>query len=366
MSEEQKGTSEKSEKKDGIKPSQVGAAALAAVTAAFLGSTLGVAGTVAGAGIASVVSTVGGEFYLRSFRRTKDAALALADSTTRQQAELTQPPPQTPEQRTAGYHPAAPGRAGRRNDRLPGPGSGQRPPWGQRPPTNAMSPANAMRPNTMPPANRMPPNTMPPGPGAGRFVDADRTVAIPQVNRQLPVGDSGSRAAQQRRGYNLRWPLIIGTSVAAFLIAILAITGFEGATGKSISGNEVANVGHWWTNDGSGQPDNPPTSEDDGTVQPSQSQVPTTTSQNGSSTTKSPTSASSTPSTSVPKQSTSVPSSAGTLTPSAPSTSAPEASKTPRTQNSPPSNSNNAPGNGNTPGTGTQRSGSGGGAGDNN
>ncbi|WP_218023379.1 hypothetical protein [Nocardia altamirensis] len=343
-----------------MKPSQVGAAALAAVTAAFLGSTLGVAGTVAGAGIASVVSTVGGEFYLRSFRRTKDAALALADSTTRQQTELTQPPPQTPEQRTADYHPAAPGRAGRRNDRLPGPGAGHQPPWGQRPPTNTMPP------NSMPSTNRIPPHTIPPGGGAGRFVDADRTVVIPQVNRQLPVGDSGSRAAQQRRGYNLRWPLIIGTSVAAFLIAILAITGFEGATGKSISGNEVANVGHWWTNDGSGQPDNPPTGEDDGTVQPSQSQVPTTTSQNGSSTTKSPTSTSSTPSTSVPKQSTSVPSSsAGTLTPSAPSTNAPEASKTPRTQNSPPSNSNNTPGNGNTPGTGTQRSGSGGGAGDN-
>jgi hypothetical protein len=47
---------------------QVAAGALAAVTAAVLGSTLGIAGTVLGAGIASVVSTVGASLYLRSIR----------------------------------------------------------------------------------------------------------------------------------------------------------------------------------------------------------------------------------------------------------------------------------------------------------
>lgn len=59
-----------SENHEKIRISQVLAGALAAVTAALLGSTMGVAGTVAGAGVASVVSTVGGALYLRSIQRT--------------------------------------------------------------------------------------------------------------------------------------------------------------------------------------------------------------------------------------------------------------------------------------------------------
>lgn len=55
---------------DSIRINQVMAGALAAVTAALLGSTLGVAGTVLGAGLASVVSTVGAALYLRSIQRT--------------------------------------------------------------------------------------------------------------------------------------------------------------------------------------------------------------------------------------------------------------------------------------------------------
>lgn len=64
-----------SEKQDdeGIRISQVLAGALAAVTAALLGSTMGVAGTVVGAGLASVVSTVGGAIYLRSIQRTRQS-----------------------------------------------------------------------------------------------------------------------------------------------------------------------------------------------------------------------------------------------------------------------------------------------------
>jgi hypothetical protein len=57
---------------DNVRMSQVLAGALAAVTAALLGSTMGVAGTVVGAGLASIVSTVGGALYLRSIQRTRD------------------------------------------------------------------------------------------------------------------------------------------------------------------------------------------------------------------------------------------------------------------------------------------------------
>ncbi|WP_326566616.1 hypothetical protein VSH64_32795 [Amycolatopsis rhabdoformis] len=74
MSQQQEKTSEQGEKKS-FRPAQVVATALAAVTAALLGSTLGVAGTVVGAGVASVITTVGAELYLRSLQRTREAAV---------------------------------------------------------------------------------------------------------------------------------------------------------------------------------------------------------------------------------------------------------------------------------------------------
>ncbi|MEU7143280.1 hypothetical protein ABZ942_27815 [Nocardia sp. NPDC046473] len=319
MSEEQKGTSDD---KGGIKPSQVTAAALAAVTAAFLGSTLGVAGTVVGAGIASVVSTVGGELYLRSLsktkeaaQRTKEAALALTDSNTRQQAGPVQQPPQVSGPRTVGRHPTTQGWAGGRNGMRPGAGVGPQTSWGQRQPMY----------------NRVP------GANAGRPVDGDPTVFIPRLNLESPVEGAETGAPQVRRRNSLRWPLIIGTSVVGFAIAIVAITGFEGVIGKSISGDDVTTVGHLWTG---GQPDKPPTGGDEN-VQPSQSQVPmTTTPPNSSDGAKRPTTTGSTPSTSVPGSSTpstSVPES------STPSTAVPRSTNTSRTPSSPPSNSNTAP-----------------------
>ena len=75
MSEEQGTTSaQKTEQKTQkleIKPTQVAAGALASITAAVLGSKLGVAGTVAGAGLASVVGTVGASVYQHSIERTR-------------------------------------------------------------------------------------------------------------------------------------------------------------------------------------------------------------------------------------------------------------------------------------------------------
>jgi hypothetical protein len=54
-----------------LSAAQVAGGALAAVTSAVAGSTLGVNGTVAGAAIGSVVATVGGELYTHSLRRTE-------------------------------------------------------------------------------------------------------------------------------------------------------------------------------------------------------------------------------------------------------------------------------------------------------
>ncbi|MEO6087219.1 MAG: hypothetical protein ABIQ18_29320 [Umezawaea sp.] len=69
--------SEENTKKSGLdlKPTQIAAGALAAVTAALLGSTLNVAGTIIGAAIASVVSTIGSALYQKSIERTRESVL---------------------------------------------------------------------------------------------------------------------------------------------------------------------------------------------------------------------------------------------------------------------------------------------------
>ncbi|MCD2190656.1 hypothetical protein [Actinomycetospora soli] len=57
----------------GLTLPQILAGALAAATAAILGSFLGVIGTIGGAAVASVVSTVGSALYQKSLERTRDA-----------------------------------------------------------------------------------------------------------------------------------------------------------------------------------------------------------------------------------------------------------------------------------------------------
>jgi hypothetical protein len=57
----------------GLSIPQIVAGALAAATAAILGSFLGVAGTIGGAAVASIISTVGSSLYQRSLERTRDA-----------------------------------------------------------------------------------------------------------------------------------------------------------------------------------------------------------------------------------------------------------------------------------------------------
>jgi hypothetical protein len=65
---------QKKDKKSGLDLSvtQVVGGALAAVTAALLGSQLSVAGTVIGAALASIITAVGGALYTASLRRTHD------------------------------------------------------------------------------------------------------------------------------------------------------------------------------------------------------------------------------------------------------------------------------------------------------
>ena len=69
---EKKGESSAAGSKTEISGAQVTGTALASITAAYLGSHLGVAGTVFGAGLTSVVISVGGALYQRSLERTKE------------------------------------------------------------------------------------------------------------------------------------------------------------------------------------------------------------------------------------------------------------------------------------------------------
>ena len=231
MSKENAATSEvdtAKEEKSGLRIAQVMAAALAAVTAALLGSTLGVAGTVVGAGVASVITTVGGEIYLRSLQRTRAAA-----AKARQLA-------------TSGI---------RRR-----------------------------------------------GTGSEVALAEQPTVQLPRP------GEDPDEPSRLRK---LRWPLIIGTSVAAFAVAILAIVGFESATGTQIGGGTGSSIGKIFG--GGGHPDTTPsTTPSTSTNDTQDSPTPSTSSTSTETTTpttstESPTTTPTTPSTTAQQPTTSAP-----------------------------------------------------------
>ncbi|SFB60324.1 hypothetical protein SAMN05216266_12546 [Amycolatopsis marina] len=211
------------EENSAVKPIQVAAAALAAITAAFVGSSLGVYGTVLGAGIISIATTVGSEIYLRSLRRTKEAArrtrmiAALTDARTRQ-------PRSVPVTVEAGAEP---------HD------------------TTAIDKADP----------------------------ADTAMFVAEGD-----GESGNR----RLG-KLRWPLIIGTSVLAFVIGMLVLTGFELTTGNAVSGgtgNTVSKIIGGGAGQGREQQEVP--AGTGGDVQPTESRSPDQGTEDGSTETSTP------------------------------------------------------------------------------
>jgi hypothetical protein len=178
-----------------VRMSQVMAGAMAAVTAAVLGSTMGFAGTVAGAGLASVVTTVGGALYLRSIQRTKqgvatvrDMVVARAGATSVTLAE--ERPATEAEAAEAGL--AAPGEPGE-----PGEDTGD-------------------------------PGTAEPAESAAGEDSGERTEIVPA-------------AAPARR--KLRWPALIAASVLAFVLGMVVITGVEWLRGEPLSGGDGTTIG---------------------------------------------------------------------------------------------------------------------------
>jgi hypothetical protein len=266
MSEEQEKTSGPDAKK-GLRLTPVLAAALAAVTAALLGSTLGVAGTVVGAGVASIVTTVGGELYLRSLQRTRDAALkarsVLATAGQRRGTSGGLEPVEDPAQM----------------------------------PTMYMSTRVPTDPSEMPTV-RISKLTGPGKTGTGETGPGENGAG------ETEPEPTDSFADKLRK---LRWPLIIGTSVVATAIAIVFMLGLEGAT------NGKAGAGFYHSPDTSQQQNHedttPTTSENTPPPSSKPSSTPTSSEQppTSSSTSTSPTTDSNPPSTSAPSTGTSQP-----------------------------------------------------------
>ncbi|MEU7789652.1 hypothetical protein [Amycolatopsis sp. NPDC049159] len=134
----------------------------------------------------------------------------------------------------------------------------------------------------------------------------------PTVQLEKPAEDGPSRLRK------LRWPLIIGTSVAAFAVAILAIVGLESATGARIGGGTGTSIGKIFGGGGGHTDTTPSTTPTTGTSDTQVSPTETTTTPPETSTT--PTTSSETPTT-TPSTSTQQPST------SAPATTAPPTSQ---------------------------------------
>lgn len=217
------------ESKPRLRPLQVTASALAAVTGAFLASRLGVYGTVVGVGVMSVLSTLIGELYLRSLERSTEAAryatVAAKIRTVRVRADdgSTVASPHNP---TAA---------------LP-----------------VVDPPTAVD------------STVADAPAAGE-ASTQRAAAAGFLARFRKVG-------------RLRWSAVALGSVATCVLAVLAITGIEAATGSKFSGGDgrtftslVDNSGNTPADDtevDNGEPDQPEQPEEQ--VEPGQEQPATT------------------------------------------------------------------------------------------
>ncbi|MEV4645316.1 hypothetical protein [Saccharopolyspora sp. NPDC049357] len=176
-----------------MSPAQVGGAALASVTAAFLGSRLGVAGTVVGAGLTSVIITIGGALYQRSIEKTREKAVVAAARASvlrqrrTQSAQVTGTEEATRKIQVSGTEEAT------RKIQV----TGLQWPGGE-----AVEESSAESSGT-------------------------RTVLSPPVPRR-------------RWG---RWTLVGATCAAVFAVSMLLVTGFEGLTGRPLSGGDGTTLG---------------------------------------------------------------------------------------------------------------------------
>jgi Tfp pilus assembly major pilin PilA len=178
-----------------LRPLQIAASALAAVTGAFLASRLGVYGTIAGVGVVSVLSTVIGELYLRSLERTRAAATYATIAAKVRATRSTS---------TDGTPVGLP-------DRVAG------------------SSVHTEGPAVVAAVDQT----------ADDETTADQTTADHAATDAIATRAVASRLLSRFRELGrLRWPAVAACSVAACVLAALAITGLEAATGSKLSGGE--------------------------------------------------------------------------------------------------------------------------------
>lgn len=195
------GGADEVKERTGLRPAPVIAGGIAATTAAFLCSFFGVYGTVIGTGAISVLSTVGSELYLRSMRRSREAArrakakaAALAEAKSGGRAKgRTAVLRQSPAADTGQY--------GRESE-----------PTTRRILSNADQPTDYLG------------------------------VPSPTGASGAPSAGTASDTAGVRGLLRRRWPVLAATSAVVFGIGMLVLTGFELATGESLNGQGRSTV----------------------------------------------------------------------------------------------------------------------------
>ena len=199
---------------DGAKPGlsmvKVSGQAAAAVTTAGVGSFLGGAsGTVAGAGIAAIITTVGDAFYQRSIERTRDHVRTRMLG-RRGPDGLERPDPRDDDRTTVS--PTGPGTDPAEH------------------PTVVIGGDDA---------TRVAPSA---GPGT-RVLGADEPDDRPTALHGAPGGpddpDDRDRGDGPRPTPWRRYALLAATALLIFLIAMLAITGIERFKGSPLSGGDA-------------------------------------------------------------------------------------------------------------------------------
>ncbi|SFE15192.1 hypothetical protein SAMN04487819_108210 [Actinopolyspora alba] len=272
----------------GVSPAQVTGTGLAAATAAVLGGQLGIAGTVSGAALTSVVITLGGAVYQRSLESTREkAANAALKRAARRRAVRTgsaagwvdpHAPTEPIRQRpTTGTANTGSGSSGT------GTASGS--------PTVERPDAEVTRRLVAPDATR---RIRPAGYGGSSgeptSVIGDTASGGPAADGRnavngetAPSGDEPAVRSGRRR---FDWRVVALTSGLAFVLCMVLITGYESITGDSVSGDSGGTtVGNMFRPGDAGTRPDPsdgqepvPASESSSTPDPSESTEPSGTS----------------------------------------------------------------------------------------
>jgi hypothetical protein len=253
-----------------LRPAQVAASTLAAVTGAFLAARIGVYGTVIGVGVISLLSTIGSDFYLRSLDRTKQAAIARARHRNGSLMSFS----------------------GHESEDTTGVAFGAAKPVGDGRTVYEYRVATATEDTPAEPADTeewtaetgaLPADTEEIAAETGALPAdteeiAAETGALPADTEEIAAGNAASRpedtatlpvpaalvaggdsttieppaVAESRR--RLRWPVIAAGTLAAFALAMMVITGIEALTGSRLSGGEGSTIGTVFTPDQAEQP----------------------------------------------------------------------------------------------------------------